>query len=314
MNRKTLLIILLIVQAGIIAFLYRPGQEAKVPDRALFDTLQIDKLTAMTITDDQDKNISLVLVDNKWQVGQGQFPGDTEAIDAILQKIAGLKSSRVVTRTKSSQGRLKVADSNYNRKIMLNGVDTNTVFYIGTAPNSKSIHLRIEGESQVYQVMGISSWELAAEQDSWWQSKYVKQDTAKLTGLELMNPMGKFGLQRGAEDAWQLADSDKTSLDQSKLDKLVDSVSRLSVDTYLDKGYQVMGKPIAKITYHMEGLSYTLEIWDKNDENGEHVVKRSDAKFFAKIKAYILKDILVAQSANLIVNEDTSETATPNQE
>jgi len=301
--KNTGLFVLLIIQAALIVYLYRPGRNAAPPATALFSGLHPDAVTSFTITEDTGKTIQLTKIKQVWTVGPNNYPGDTNKINKMLKRIAELKSSHLVSRTKGSHSRLKVGDELFVRKIVLSGPDLKKAitFFLGTAPSAKTIHLRRAGDDDVYEVSGLSTWQLQADNNSWWQTKYVTVNPADLQSLTLSNS-ANITLQRDAKGNWQLADTPAgAKLNSKRLSELLNSVSEISVSGYEPRDFKPHGKAIAVLNYKTKDKSFALQIWPKDDKSNQQVVKNSQARFYAKLEPYILKDTLELKRSELLL-------------
>ena len=307
MNKKNMipiLIVLLVLQAAVIAYLYRPGQTQTNPSVSLMDTVDAKTVSAMTITDENGDTIMLSKEGPEWVVGSDKFPADQLTVENGINKICGLESARLVSRTKSSHNRLKVGNELFNRKVVLGSDQGDTTFFMGTAPSSKSVHLRISGHDEVYQVAGISAWELQPEQDSWWKSKYVTLEPEAIQGVSITNALGTLNLIRtGDEKNWQFGEEVSGVLDQAKASALIRTISNISISEYLKKDFAIDTPPVCTIEYQVDTENISLQIWPKSEDNDDHVAKLSNAAFFTKIRAYILQEALGATSQGLLQEE-----------
>lgn len=310
--KNILLIVLLALQIALIAFLYRPGQQVAATAGNLFPALTPGQLTGLTITGEQGKTLSLVKKEG-WQIVPGDFPADQAKIEALIKKLAEIKASRLVSQTKSSHARLKVADGDFNRKVEVSQGEGKTTFYLGTSPSAKSIHLRLSEAKEVYQINDLAAWELGIEKESWWQSKYLSQPAKELTGFSLSNQAGTITLVNDAEKkAWQLKDSSTTSLDPKRLEPLLNAISEIGIDAYLAKDFAPKGKAVATVSYQGKEGEITLSIWPKDKpEDGNQVIKASNSPFYAKAKDYVVKAILETKLDSLLVKETGEEKAPP---
>lgn len=301
--KNTGLFVLLIIQAALIVYLYRPGHNASPPAAALFNGLHPDAVTSFTITEDTGKTISLTKKKQTWTVGTNHYPGDNDKINKMLKRIADLKSSHLVSRTKGSHSRLKVGDELFNRKIVLSGpnLKKDITFFLGTSPSAKTIHMRRAGDDDVFEVSGLSAWQLQADNDSWWQTKYVAVNPADLQSLTLSNS-ANITLQRDDKGNWLLAGAPADSkLDSKRVSKLLDTVSEISISGYEPRDFKPHGKAIAVLSYKTKDKSFALQIWAKDDKSNQQVVKNSRASFYAKLEPYILKDTLELKRSELLL-------------
>lgn len=303
-TKNTILFVLLALQVALIAFLYRPGQHAAPAAANLFKSLSPDQLTSLMITNEQGKSISLLKKEG-WQVSPGEFPADPTKIEGLIKKLADLKSSRLVSQSTSSHARLKVADGDFNRKVELGQGEAKTTFFLGTSPSAKSIHLRLSGAKEVYQINDLAAWEVQADKESWWQTKYVSHKSDDLTGLTLSNGAGSIELVHdAAKKSWQLKSAPETTLDPQRLETLLTSLLEITIDSYQAKEFTPKGQAIATVTYQTKDGESTLQVWAKDPvppspgadkgkaAEGSQVIKSSTSAFYAKVKDYVVKGIL----------------------
>ncbi len=303
--KNTGLFILLIIQAALIVYLYRPGQGVPPPATLLFSGLHPKTVTSFTITDNTGKTLNMVKIKQAWTVGPDGYPGDNDKINNMIRLVAGLKSSRLVSRTKGSHSRLKVGEELFNRKIVLSGPDRKkaVTFFLGTAPSAKTIYLRRAGEDDVYEVSGLSAWKLPTDKESWWQVKYVAVNPADLQSLTLtLTNHGEISLQRGAKGNWRLDGAPANrKLDKNRVTELLNTVCKISVSGYEGKNFTPHDKAVATITYKTRDKTFELRIWPENTKTNEQVVKNSQARFYARLEPYILKDTLELKKSDLLL-------------
>jgi hypothetical protein len=305
-NKKNIILfVLLLLQAALIVFLYRPNQNVGPVAANLFKSLSPDQVSSVLITNEQGASISLIKKDG-WQISQGEFPTDSAKIEGLIKKLAGMKSSRLVSQTKSSHARLKVADGDFSRKVELGQGDSKITFFLGTSPSAKAIHLRLGEANEVYQVNDLAVWEVQADKESWWQTKYVSKKSADLTGLSISNGLGTIEfVNDAAQKAWQLKPASETAPDAKRVETLVNSLTEISIDSYLAKDFTPKGKPIATITYQSKDGDSTVQVWAKDasppspdvakqdkQEESSQVIKASNSPFYAKAKTYVVKNAL----------------------
>lgn len=309
-TKNTGLFILLIVQAALIVYLYRPGQGAPPPAASLFSGLRPETVTSFTITDNMGKTISMAKIKQAWTVGPDSYPGDNDKINSMIRLVAGLKSSRLVSRTKGSHSRLKVGDELFNRKIVLSGPGRKkaVTFFLGTAPSARTIYLRRAGDNDVYEVSGLSIWKLQTDKESWWQAKYVAVNPADLRSLTLTNHE-EISLQRDAKGNWHLAGAPADrKLDKNRVTELLNSVCKIFISGYEGKDFTPHDQAVATITYKTRDKTFNLRIWPKDNKTNEQVVKNSQARFYARLEPYILKDTLELKKSDLLLKLKTPTT------
>lgn len=301
MNQKNRVLIgLLVIQLVIIGYMYRPVQHQTAASEPFFQGLTTSEISGIILTDADNKSIALQRQQEVWHIEDGLFPADSKKIEKILNKIIGLTSGRVVTRTKSSQVRLQVADQLFNRKIELRLADASPkIFYLGSSPSQKSIYFREAGTELVYLVRGISSWELQVDNESWWQTVYVDYNDDDLTAIELNNTHGTLSFQKEDDKNWQLTNVKPEST--KGVAEFIKSLRRISISGYMSKERPAdLGDAIGKLVYTGRKVSESLEIWPNPSEDDEYIIKDSKHFFYAKVRAYEVEKILQATQKDFI--------------
>ena len=296
MNKKNIILLgVLVVQIVIIAFVYRPGKDVVSPGNDFFAGMSMDEVRQVRITDNEMKTISLTQAGDSWTVGKEGYPGDSQKIESILAKLVNLRSTRLVTRTKSSHNRLKIADGIFSRRVELHTADSSGhVLYFGASPNHKTIHVRLEGEDEVYLVKDISEWELQTDVDSWWQTKIVNIPDTDLTAVSLQNSSGSFSLQKDDAGTWRL-EGDETELSSTAVQEFLDKAGHIRLTTYLGREAKEeygLSEPEAELTLTTGDKTVRLQIGPLNEEENDHVVKADTLEFYVRTATYVLKPLL----------------------
>ncbi len=169
-----LLAALLAVQLVFVWFSFRADQEGMQPVVSFFNTLQSGKTDNLAIS--ESDGISLIFSqdnDGKWQIEQSDtspVPADHLAVTKLLDKLTNLQSERLVALTESSHIRLKVDKTVFSKKITMRDNSGNEqVLFVGSSPDRQTSYVRSGESKKVYQVKGITSWELDTDIAAWLQ-------------------------------------------------------------------------------------------------------------------------------------------------
>jgi hypothetical protein len=182
--RNKILLALLVVQIGVLALVYRPVQEGPAATgQPLFPGLAGEDVQAVIITGEDGGMIRLVRQEQGWQIVAARasesedpgpsaieppLPADALRMEELAGQLTGLQAVRLVTRTRASHGRLQVAEEHFVRRIELStGDGRSAVLFLGSAPSFKTVHARRSGESEVYLVEGITTWETDTDLVAW---------------------------------------------------------------------------------------------------------------------------------------------------
>ncbi len=331
MNKKNILLaLLLIIQAGIIAYVYKPVNQAKTPVVHFLSGITPDRITGLQISDETKKSITLEKGDKGWTITSDKnYPVDREKLESLLKKITSLQSTRLVTRTKASHGRLKVAKDDYNRMIeaTIDNAPPQTI-YLGTSPSYKTIHVRLAGKNEVYLVKGFSVWEAPVENNAWWPGLYINIPPEELVKVEINNAHGVFNLQKNDQNHWRLtvkADKDgarEQQADDSRVNDFLRRICRIPLTDYLgreDKKEYGLAAPSAMLTLTktVKGKNaaedttgghdtITLKIGKEDKESSQYTVKASNSPYYVKVASYAVKALIDQKFADLAAPDDTT--------
>lgn len=305
MTKKTNIILfaVLLLQVAVIAYIYRPGQVAGPPEIAFFAGTKAADISGLDITDEENNSIVLARRGDGWVISSdGNLPVNKAKLEALLDKLVALRSSRLVTRTKASHGRFKVEDGAFIRKIVIHLDDGSShTLLLGTASNYNTVHVRADNADAVYLVNDLAAWEAPVAPDSWWESSYVQVNPARLTGLALKNGHGSFRLEKQEKGDWKLADSD-TALSESAVQKLIDTAAGIRLTEYLGTTAQPaygLKEPAATLALDSPGTAVTITVGARDATSGAFYVKSSASPFFVTVASATIEPLL-AQRAHAL--------------
>ncbi|MDA8165220.1 MAG: DUF4340 domain-containing protein [Desulfobacteraceae bacterium] len=323
-NRNRILLVLLALQLALIGYSYWPDSKAAAPEFVFFKDLEPRDVHRIVIADDNGGKITLSRAKTGWEItavsGPGAepsmrlpLPAEDAKVESLLKRLTGLASRHLVSRTQGSQGRLKVADDQFVRRIELDtpGGDPKTI-YLGSAPSFKTIHARAGGSNEVYLAEGITAWDASAELPSWWRTDYLAMDPEKLQAVTIANKEGTLQLVRG-ERGWQLADrAEGEILSQAAVAQLLNQVSHLTASDYIGREGEVreaahgLNNPSARLVLDTGEESVELRIGPEVSGSDERVVKSSASPYYVKVAALRLKPLLTATREALLDGKDIS--------
>ncbi|XOV84746.1 MAG: DUF4340 domain-containing protein [bacterium] len=168
MNRKiSILTVLLVLQMGLLLVFSLQSQPAAQNLDKLwsFETSQVNGMTI----NDADTEVILQREGERWQVGG--YPADQAKIDGMLDKLSNLGGQWPVATTAASADRFEVSEDNFQRRIVLDGVDL-PALYLGTSPGFQKVHGRRADSDAIYSI-GLSNFELPVSVDGWLDKKLL---------------------------------------------------------------------------------------------------------------------------------------------
>jgi len=306
--------VLLAIQLLLTGYLFWSGRSTVNPGVELLGGLTADQVQRLVVGESADRQVVLNKKGKEWlvELAPGRdYPADPEKVESMLGRLAGLKSGRLVSRTKGGQRRLEVAADQYNRKVELVTEKGSRTLYLGTSPSYQSIHARVGDSDEVYLIRDLAAWELPGESSGWWQTRYLDVDPAQVLEVELSNRQGTLHLSRtSAEESWRF-DGEAGQPDAKKVADLLPALCRVTINQVVaDTAWQPKGQPEATLKLKTGDRQEELTIWPRPDEKSDYPVKVGGSEFYAKAGGYSVEPILNAKAAALQPEAPKPEPAT----
>jgi len=244
------------------------------------------------VIQDASNKVTLQKSGSQWQLPElHQLPVDKQKLEAILQKLDGTKLTWPVTTTASSHDRFEVSGTKFQRRIALFQGDTKKAdLWLGTTPGFKKIHVRREGEDQVYAVE-LTAFEFATASNDWLQKGLLAVKDASLIKA------ADYELQKTA-DSWSFVaanqDANAEKVDATKATELANALSNLQVQEVVT---QVPQGETTRATVKSGAGEFH---YDFIKAGAGYFVKRSDHNLFFKLSQGEFERIANVNKASLL--------------
>lgn len=257
----------------------------------------------------EEKNSKLIIEKDKnnvWTLpGKFRFPAEPEAVSRLLDGFGNYTKGWPVATTEDAAPRFRVADNNFQEKIVLSagGKDVDT-YLIGSAAGFNKVHFRIGGHSE------INSVELPAQNAStniedWIDRKVLQVEPSDVITVEL--PQLKLVKK---QKAFELTSNGKTTIvDALTGGEVVDNACGVDVSEVLgveDSPAYGLSAPAYTFTITKKDGGKLTYTFGKLANSNFYVIKQPTGPFYLKIDAYFvdrLKDVvpgeLIAKSDRL---------------
>lgn len=314
---NVILSVLLTVQFGLVILInmssnsygaFEPKQKLLAFDPNTVDGLRIES---------DEKSVELSKKDGEWLLPESdEFPANQSAVKGLLDKLAALLKGWPVATTSSAARHFKVADGEFERKLtlMLDSKEIATL-YVGTSPGFRKVHVRPEGEDEVYSV-AFNTWEANAKPDDWIDKEILKLDEKTVQRVE----MPGIVLQREG-DALKLAglkESEETNEKETK--SLLSKLAGLRIKSLLGteaKAEYLQDKPSLEIKLTQDNGKELIYRFSKPEVGNYYVLKRSDLAPYFKVAEFEVspfkdeaRDKLVQVKIDEAPGNDNGEPAT----
>lgn len=181
-----ILLAVLAAQLVLVVIVLTRGEDSSAqnehPLLAGFDAAKVTRL--QVFSGGNAKAIDLVKRDASWVLASGfDYPVDQTKVNDVLTPIAKLAAAAPIATQTSRHKQLRVADTDFERKLVITRDGKDLTLYIGSAAGPRRTALRIGGSNDVHAVSGISTTAAGSEARRWVDPGYVKiapEEIAKL--------------------------------------------------------------------------------------------------------------------------------------
>lgn len=312
-----ILTVVLVVQLALVGFVYRPRPTTGGDGSPLLGDLTTDAVTAMTITDNTDRSVTLERSEDGWTLaGTGGYPAKATSITDLLDKLVTIKSDRLVATTAASQGRLQVGDDDFLRKLDLTTADGVKTLYLGSSGGASATHVRAAGDNNTYLTGAVASWDLNPVASSWIDVAYFNVATSDILTATLENANGTLTFIHN--DDWTLADlgADEQA-SSANISTLMGRLSAINLHTVLGKTEQPeygLATPQATVTLQAKTAdggeqTTTFVLGAKDTDTNTYYFKSSASPYYVLLAAYTGDEFATKQRSDYLAQPE-AEAAT----
>ncbi|MDJ0766624.1 MAG: DUF4340 domain-containing protein [Myxococcota bacterium] len=245
---------------------------------------------------DPPKKISLEKKDGNWVVASaGGYPADGDKISGVLNKLIDLKVKDPIATDAANHESLKVGSKAYGRKVAIKTGATAKTLVIGSGAGG-SVHVRFDGEADVFRARGLSVWSVSAGVSSYIDTTYIDVDADALHAVTVVNEKGHLTFTKDGGGSWVLGElPEKEALDQDKVKRFIDKVVSLNlkepIGQEISPAFGLDSGAAVQLDYTEEGASQTIRF----SIGG----KKDDTSYFAKADG---NDFVVSVSKSSVEN------------
>jgi hypothetical protein len=294
-KREYAILLVVIVALGLYLFF-------RSTDRTSYSLPEIPKLKTQDLTkieiSKEGHTATLTRQDGKWRVSPGDYPADTRLVDRILEDLAALKVTALVSETQN-YARYDLDDSHQIRVTAYQDGKVVRAFQIGKAADTmRHTHIILADDANVYHAQGNfrndfdqsvenlrDKTVLAFKPDEVTELLIQTADNAlTITKTEPPQPVKETGSPSDKSEentppmapTWQI--SNGQTVDNESVAGLLKDLAGLKCRAYLtDHAKTDFSKPTYLIRIQ-SGETSTLEIFAPPDENASEVPARSSLR------------------------------------
>jgi hypothetical protein len=312
MNKlNRILVVLVALQVVVAAVVLWPRPVASGESTSLLPGVEADQIVGLTITDAQDRTITLARVDGAWVLPEAEnYPAEAESVTTLVTKIAGLKADRLVTQTAASHKRLEVAEDKFQRRIDVELADGTTHrLYVGNSPSWRAAHVRADGQNEVYLTSDLTAQDVGAEATAWVDPVYFTVERDQIVRLTVDNAQGTLDLSKDG-DSWTLEELPAgETLDETKVNGLLSRVTSVSMREPVGKSDPAaygLDDPLAVVTVYLDdGSSQVLRVGSQDPADNSYVVLASGSDYYVRVAEFSVQNLVEYGLQDLLVPPPT---------
>lgn len=183
----------LVVQLALAAFVLTRGDATAVvketPLLAGFDASKVTRVQVFALGPDgaapKAASVDLAKKGDAWVVASGfDYPVDGAKVPDALAPIAKMAAAAPIATQAARFKQLKVADDDYERKLVITADGKDTVLYVGNAAGARRTAVRLGGDDRVFAVSGVSAFAIGDSPRTWVAGRYLEvphDDIVKVT-------------------------------------------------------------------------------------------------------------------------------------
>ncbi len=294
----------LLVQVILAAIILWPQPVARGEAGPLLPNFKPEEVAKITIRDAQGATLVLERQGDWVLADTDGFAAKAETVNGFLNKLASVRTDRLVARTEASQRQLRVAADAFEREVTLQMASGITqTLYLGTSPGYGVTHIRLGGQAETYLTDALTVWNVGTAPSSWVDTAYVNVPQEEAKRIVIRNAQGEFALVKKAENAWTLED---LAADEALNETYVNSLASRALSLYL---LRPLGKaPKPEYGLDQPQATVSIEAGEKSLEwaigarggDGSYVVKSSASPYYVRASEYAVQDFLQKSRADLL--------------
>ncbi|MBF0422412.1 MAG: DUF4340 domain-containing protein [Magnetococcales bacterium] len=249
-------LVIQVILVGATAFM-GPNLDTLPPDQALV-TFKAADVNEVSIESGDGGKVSLAKKDGKWILPEQKgFPASSDMVQGLLDTLSTIKHGLPVATSAAAQARFKVADKEFERKIVLSQTGgKQSVLYFGTSPGLRQVHARPEGSEATLSV-AFANHQAPAKVDDWLDKTLLSTPEDDIAAIEVNGlTITRVGTPPAADDKndkdvkksenkepqWQIQPlTGGETAKPEELARLVRMVAHLTFDGLAENGTEAKG-------------------------------------------------------------------------
>ncbi|MEM9777214.1 MAG: DUF4340 domain-containing protein [Chloroflexota bacterium] len=315
---QTYLIGALLLQIIIGVYVFWPAADTAQAGTPLLDIPVSGQVDRLEIEGSNGQRIELSIdpTTNFWVHAPSGYPANDIVINQLVASLAQVETGRLVTQTPASHGSLQVADQQFNQIIRVWNDGVRQELIVGTAPNARSVHVRVPDQDEVWLTAALTSRDVDPDLRNWVDTLYYSIERNDVLGMTVENGNGTFEFvqtEPAGEDeegnfkaaVWALKDMPEDArFDATAFNTLLSRATSirfsepLGVEQKLAYG---LDNPFARVTLELVNGPRTLIIGAYDQESDSYVIQAENESMIVRVPGQAIVEFLVADQEMFLV-------------
>ena len=303
---QRILAILLAAQVLLAAIALWPRQAQVAAGQPLLGEFDPAQVTSLAVTDNTGKELILQRSGESWSLASAAgYPVEAAKVTPVLEKLAQIQTSRLVTRTATSHKRLQVAAEDYQRRLVItlaSGVQK--VVLVGSSGGSQTVHVRLEGHDEVYLTSELTTTDLGSGAANWIDTTFMALSVDQVSALRLVNASGELSFSKDEIGSWVQADlPEGRQSDSARINTLVSRLATLRMveplgkDALPEYGFDQLALLAELVVPSADGAStqiVTLEVGAFDEAANQYIARSSASEYIVRVAGFNLSEAIQA--------------------
>lgn len=270
MNRSTLILVVLLLALGaIVWFLLPSGREREVSYSETAVIPRIDSASVIKVEIQKpSKTITIENVGGRWTITSPvNYPADAASVFQLVGGLSHLTVGSLISSNPEKQRLFQVDSTGTLLTVTDRGGKSVSMIIGKMGPSFSDVYMRLPKSSDVYLAQGIETWTVGKDLKEWRDktiysapSESIKELTYTAGGKETKYDRDSAG--------WKSADK---PVDASVMNPLLNSLSNLHADDFIDSAAKIESRPI---TVAIKGASSaTLSLFPVAPDSSRYYVQ-----------------------------------------
>jgi hypothetical protein len=235
----------------------------------------------------------------------GDAPVNADQVERVLTDLAALKRPLPVGSSAEARKRFKVADDQFERRVVVEGDDGPVAqLIVGDSPGFRRVFARIDGEPDVYDLR-LALTDVSPNRDDW-----VKTDLLRIEPDQIVRvSRGDWVLSKAEDGTWAV-EGDTRTLDQEAVKALIQRLENLSYRGILgaqdDPAYRQETPEVVLDIGLTDGTTRQYRV-SQADGSEDRVLKDTARPWYFKVTDLDLGELLDLETDAFIANPEPLE-------